>query len=95
MSDIKISDDSEFKCLRRISCLLGLSMPESDEDFMTLSTLRFIERGLKSAFKEENAQLKADKAELLECLIKSTSDDCQIWLKGKMPHDIIKKHKGD
>lgn len=46
IGDIKMVDD-EFKCVRRIAAELGLSMPESDEDLLTYSTFRQIERALK------------------------------------------------
>lgn len=52
MSELKIKykDDNEFKCVRRIACKLGLSMPDSDDDILNLSQFRRIDRAINAEF---------------------------------------------
>ncbi|AZF88616.1 hypothetical protein [Vibrio phage P23] len=56
MSESKVNycDDNEFKCIRRIACKLGLSMPESDYEILNLSQYRRIEQAIDSMFKSNN-----------------------------------------
>lgn len=47
---VKYSEDSEFKCIRRIATKLGLSMPESDDEVINLTQYRRIERAINKEF---------------------------------------------
>lgn len=86
MSEIKIKcqDDSEFKCIRRIACKLGLAIPESDDEVLNLSQFRRIERAINSEFEQltslanENERLRSERDELcevLECICSYLSED--------------------
>lgn len=76
MSELKIKyqDDSEFKCIRRIACKLGLAMPESDDEILNLSQFRRIERAINSEFEQltslanENERLRSERDELHKAL---------------------------
>lgn len=54
MSELKseFKNDNEFKCIRRIACKLGLSMPESDDEVLRLTHYRRIESSINKLFND-------------------------------------------
>jgi hypothetical protein len=86
-----MSDDNEFKCVRRIASKLGLAMPESDDGILCLRHYVRIDRAIKALFTE--CSMVHEKCKSLECDV--AIKDAQIkrlterveWLHNKLIAD--------
>lgn len=76
---VKYNDDSEFDCVRRIASKLGLSMPESDYDSISLTQLRRIERAINASFCDmsELNTLRQQNADFVELVEQSFIEGCK------------------
>jgi hypothetical protein len=51
-SRVKYKSDTEFECVRRIASKLGLAMPESDYDVVSLRQFRRVEKAINTLFQD-------------------------------------------